>query len=392
MNILIYSQHFWPEIFRINETALELSKKNKVYVVSAWPNYNYKNKKNLLKYGFENYNKVKILRVPTLRRGKGSNFSIILNYLSYILGAAFINKRHLNNIKFDAIISYSTSPIYQVIPAIIFSKRFKIPLFLWVQDLWPQVISDLNIIKNKFVLNILQKTVNYLYKNCDHLLAQSPQIEKILFKKFKNTSLLYNPSNNLKFRKFKPQVQSTKKIVFAGNIGKAQNLEELIYYSKIVKNNNLNVKFIIIGEGSNKQQLVNLVKNKKLNNIIIFKNKMSLKKLDEYLIKADGLLVALGKGEALSVTLPAKFQTYLSYGKPIFSFSGNIVEEIVKKNNIGFILKKKNCKEIIYKFSKMHTRKQNLINKNCKNLFYKYFELRENTYNLLQIIRKKIQK
>ncbi len=40
----------------------------------------------------------------------------------------------------------------------------------------------------------------------------------------------------------------------------------------------------------------------------------------------------------------------------------------------------------------MHTRKQNLINKNCKNLFYKYFELRENTYNLLQIIRKKIQK
>ena len=45
MNILIFSQHFWPETFRINEIATELSKKNKVYVVSAWPNYNMKSKK-----------------------------------------------------------------------------------------------------------------------------------------------------------------------------------------------------------------------------------------------------------------------------------------------------------------------------------------------------------
>ena len=45
MNILIYSQHFWPEKFRINDVALELSKKNNIFVISSWPDYNYKSKK-----------------------------------------------------------------------------------------------------------------------------------------------------------------------------------------------------------------------------------------------------------------------------------------------------------------------------------------------------------
>mgnify|MGYP007055463138 CR=1 FL=1 len=61
-----------------------------------------------------------------------------------------------NNINFDAIISYATSPIYQAIPAIIYAKRNNIPSFLWVQDLWPDVLNDLNIIKNKLILDILQ--------------------------------------------------------------------------------------------------------------------------------------------------------------------------------------------------------------------------------------------
>ena len=101
---------------------------------------------------------------------------------------------------FDAIISYATSPIYQAIPAIIYAKRYDIPSFLWVQDLWPDVLKDLNIIKNKFILKILNQSTEYLYSQCNYLLAQSPNIKKILSKKFKNTLLVYNPSNINKFQ------------------------------------------------------------------------------------------------------------------------------------------------------------------------------------------------
>lgn len=392
MNILIFSQHFWPEIFRINETAKELSKKNNVYVVSSWPNYNYKNNSNLFKYGFENYKKVKILRVPTIKRNGGNYFKIIFNYLSYIFGAIFIKNKFIQNNKFDAIICYATSPIYQVIPAIIFSKKHKVPLFLWVQDLWPEVLKDLDVVKNKFILNILRKSVNFLYTKCDFLLAQSLDIKKILDKSFKNTFLAYNPSNITKFKKFKLSSKKNKKIVFAGNVGKAQNLEKLINYGKIIKKNNFNINFEIIGEGSSKKKLVNLVKNENLKKIIHFKKNMSLKKLEKYLYDADGLLVALGKGEALSVTIPAKFQTYLPYGKPIFCFPNNILENIIKKNNLGFILKDSNFKEVIYKFIKMPKTMKKKINNNCKNLFIKKFELKKNTHNLETFIRKKIIK
>ena len=95
MNLLIFSQHFWPETFRINEVAKELSKKNNVYVVSSWPNYNISNKKKLLRYGFEKYENVKIIRVPTFKRNNNKFYNIILNYLSFIICGLFIKKNNL---------------------------------------------------------------------------------------------------------------------------------------------------------------------------------------------------------------------------------------------------------------------------------------------------------
>ena len=97
MNLLIFSQHFWPETFRINEVAKELSKKNNVYVVSSWPNYNIIKKKNKNFYGFEKYKNVKIIRVPTFNRNNNRSYNIILNYLSFIIGGLFIKKKQFQN-------------------------------------------------------------------------------------------------------------------------------------------------------------------------------------------------------------------------------------------------------------------------------------------------------
>ena len=100
-----------------------------------------------------------------------------------------------------------------------------------MQDLWPEVLKDLDVVKNKFILNILRKSVNFLYMKCDFLLAQSLDIKKILDKSFKNTFLAYNPSNITKFKKFK---LSNKKIKnsFAGNVGKAQRFRKINQFWK----------------------------------------------------------------------------------------------------------------------------------------------------------------
>jgi len=387
MNLLIFSQHFWPETFRINEVAKELSKKNNVYVVSSWPNYNISNKKKLLRYGFEKYENVKIIRVPTFKRNNSKFYNIILNYLSFIIGGLFIKKKQFNNVNFDAIISYATSPVYQAIPAIVYSKRYNIKSFLWVQDLWPDVLKDLKIIKNKSILKILNQSTEYLYNQCDYLLAQSPDIKKILSKKFKNTYLIYNPSNINKFQRASRTKNKIKKIVFAGNIGKAQALEKLINFGKFIKKDKLPLIFEIIGEGSNKKNLQKIVKEVNLEKIIIFKDFMKPKIIEKYLLSADGLLVSLGAGRALSSTIPAKFQTYISFGKPIFTFSENTVAEIVKRYNIGFVINNKNFKNKILKFLNMSTKDVNQIRSNSKNIFNKLFEIKKNTANLEKIIK-----
>ncbi len=390
MNILIYSQHFWPEKFRINDIALELSKKNNIFIISSWPNYNYKSKKNIFRFGFERYKNLRIIRVPTIKRKKNSPIEIIMNYLSFIIGCFFINSKTLSDTRFDAVISYATSPIYQAIPALIFSKRHGIKFFLWVQDLWPGVLNDLNIIKNKFVLKFLNYTVKLVYKNSDYILAQSNKFKKVIKKNNKNTYLFYNPSDIKKFEKLRHTKKKYKKITFAGNIGKAQALDNLIIYAKYIKQNELPIIFELIGEGSNKKNLQKLVKKNNLDNIIIFKNFMDTKKLAKYIRNSNALLVCLKKGEALSSTLPAKFQTYIAYGKPIFTFKGNIVSNLINKHKIGFTLAENNFKDVINKFLKMNKNEIKNIHLRSRNLFYGFFEIEKNVSNLEKFINKKL--
>ena len=149
MNILIFSQRFWPENFRINNIAQKLSKKNRILVVTEKPNYpgtkkiktNYKSKSS-----YEKWQNIEIFRSLTIKRGKSSKLRLLLNYLNFIIFSPLVLfKKYIK--KNDIIFIYATSPIFQAIPAIIFGKIYKIPIVLWVQDIWPDVLKDLSIVK-----------------------------------------------------------------------------------------------------------------------------------------------------------------------------------------------------------------------------------------------------
>jgi len=104
------------------------------------------------------------------------------------------------------------------------------------------------------------------------------------------------------------------------------------------------------------------------------------------------LLVSLGGGRALSSTIPAKFQTYISYGKPIFTFSENTVAEMVKRYNIGFVFNNKNFKKKILKFLNMNFKTTKMISNNSKNIFRNFFEIKKNTIILEKIIETGLNK
>ena len=162
MNILVVSQYFYPENFKINDLIFSLKKRgHQITVLTGKPNYS---KTQFFEgYGwksddFETINDIPVYRANLFSRRNGGALRLLLNYISF----AFLASLKVRKIKgpFDAIFVYQTSPVTVGIPAIFVKKFFKIPIYFWVQDLWPESLTAAGGIKNKLVLGFLILLLN----------------------------------------------------------------------------------------------------------------------------------------------------------------------------------------------------------------------------------------
>ena len=188
-HILVVSQYFYPENFRINDICLEWIKRGyKVTVITGIPNYP---KGNFFKgYGFfrkrrENHQGINIIRIPIIPRGKHS-ITLALNYLSFVISGWFW--KIFTRIKADIVFNFEVSPMTQALPAVWYAKRRKIPSFVYIQDLWPDNVKVVGGIQNRRVLKYLDKITNSIYRKSSKLLVTSES--------FKNTLILRGVSEN----------------------------------------------------------------------------------------------------------------------------------------------------------------------------------------------------
>ena len=158
MNILLVSQYFWPENFRVNELAEELtSRGHKITILTGLPNYPNGElfedfSENCMHYS--SYKGSSIIRVPILLRGK-SKVRLILNYISFVFSASIMGLWKIRNYKFDVILVFGPSPITSCLPAIFFRAMLRIPIVFWVLDLWPETLKSLNVVRSKFLLYLI---------------------------------------------------------------------------------------------------------------------------------------------------------------------------------------------------------------------------------------------
>ena len=321
--------------------------------------------------------------MPTISRGN-NNFQLFINYLNFICWS-FIAIFKFRKKKIELVFVYATSPIFQAISAIFFSKFYKIPSVLWVQDLWPDVLKDLKIINNKYLIFLINYFVNLIYKNFDHISVQSNLYKKNIKKNVKNKSIkvFFNPENSNFKNKIKLKKSKIFQITYAGNIGKAQSVECLVKAVNKIKKE----KFIIniFGNGSEKNKLLFFIKKYKLQNKIKYFKPLKFNILKKYLHDSDAFILFLKKGSALSNTLPAKIQTYLSFGKPIIVSSDGEAKNFVKKNKIGFYSNAENSSALskqIIRCVNINYKKRNQIFNNSKITFFNDIELNNWTKKL----------
>ena len=329
MKVLIFTQYFWPENFRINEITCALTARgHDVEVMTGKPNY--PEGKFFTGYGAwgiktEYWRDILIYRIPMFARGRTGAIKLVLNYLSYIVSGLLLSPWILRKKEYDVIFVYAPSPIFQVIPASFLGWVKDVPVVLWVQDLWPQSAEATGYLRSPFLLKLLEKFVRFTYAHTDLLLVQSKAFIEPVSKLAPNIPIAYYP-NSVEKEFYSPQaipaphiesLQSGFTVLFAGNVGTAQAMETVVTAAKKLQSYT-DIKIVILGSGSKSDWVAEQIIEKKITNLHL-EGRFPVETMPTLMRQASALLVTLTNQPIFEFTVPNKIQAYLAVGKPIIA-------------------------------------------------------------------------
>ena len=345
-HILVISQYFYPEQFRINDICTEWVKSGyKVTVITGIPNYpqgKYYKGYGLFKKRREIYNEIEIIRIPLIPRGNNKTM-LALNYLSFIISGFFW--KIFTRIKADYVFIFEVSPMTQALLGVWYSKKRKIPCYLYVQDLWPENVEIVTGITNKKIINTIGNMVDYIYKHSTRIFTTSESfIQSIHNRGVPLEKIEYWPQYAEDFYIPLEKISIAEipnddffNIIFAGNIGKAQGLDILPKVAALIKDKNSSrkIRFNIVGDGRYKNELIELVKINDVEDMFNFIEKQLSTKIPEFMAACDAAFLSLIDSPLFAMTIPAKLQSYMACGIPIIASATGETEKIVKEAKAG---------------------------------------------------------
>lgn len=396
--ILIVTECFYPEEFKINDVALDW--KNKGYdvdVLTTVPTYpaskvfnGYENKW----YQKDNWQGINIYRVKSVTGYKTSLFKKLLKYFSFMILGSFVSLKIGK--RYDYIFGFDVGALTGMVPAVILKQFYKKPVTLWVQDIWPDSVYAYGFKKNKILEFFLNNFVKYVYKHTSNFAISAKGFEKKIvpfLNEVKEIRYLPNWADFLDkdLEPFSFSDDDKVHFTFAGNIGTVQNLDNIIdAFSKLSKNYLNKAQLNIIGDGSHLENLKKLVNENNSKNIIFWGRKPR-EKIYRYLEASDFLIVSLIDKPIFSLTVPAKTQTYIAAGKPILAILNGEAADIIKDNNLGFISTPNDLdtiKQIFMKAISLDDKEKDKLTKNCEELTNTIFDKNKTIDSLFELMSK----
>lgn len=341
--ILVISQYFYPEQFRINDICKEwIARGYNVTVLTGIPNYpqgKFYKGYGLRKNRIEIWNGIKIIRIPLIPRGR-TKIGLILNYLSFPISGYFWAK--LTKEKADIIFMFETSPMTQCKIGVHYAKRIKVPLLLYVQDLWPENVEIITGISSPVIIKPIERMVRKIYHSCTHIFTTSQSFVNDVLKLYDNKEKVsfwpqyaedfyqkYNGSFNMKDLK-----DDNFKIIFTGNIGQAQGLDILPKVAEKLKGEK--VKFVIVGDGRYKKELISEISSRNVEDKFLLIDKRPPEEIPQLLATCDMAFISFMNSPLWKKTIPAKLQSYMACGMPILAAAEGEVEQIINKSECGY--------------------------------------------------------
>ena len=389
MRVLIVSQYFWPESFRVNDLALGLKERgHAVAVLTGLPNY--PTGRFFPGYGFftpssEEFNGLPVYRVPLIPRGSGQRWRLALNYFSFAIFASLLAPVRCRGV-FDLIFVFEPSPITVGIPAIMLKKFKRAPVMFWVQDLWPESLSATRAIRSELLLHWVAKLVRFIYQRCDRILVQSegftPSVtalgadpQRVAY--FPNwAETLYCPVATAEDAPERKEVPAGFCVMFAGNIGAAQSFETILEAATLLRQHH-DIHWVVVGDGHRRAWVEGQILERGLKESVHLLGPRPAEVMPRYFALADALLVTLKCDPIFALTIPSKVQSYLACAKPILAALDGEGARVVRESGAGIVCPAEDAKalaESVLRLSRMSPQERAAMGQKGRTYFEANFE------------------
>ena len=356
MRLLIVSQYFWPESFRINDVVRTLIEKGvEVDVLTGKPNY----PEGVIYQGYqffgcqrEQWFGASVYRVPLAPRGVKSLLRLVINYFSFVIFGLLFGPWLLKKRRYDVIFVYGVSPILQAIPGLFLGWLKRAPVIIWVQDLWPESLEATGYVRNPRVLGWVRGIVCFIYRHADLLLVQSRAFEQPVAALASGKPIVYYPNSvdeafcvpsTIPVPDI-PGLEAGFPVMFAGNVGTGQAVEVIIEAASLLRGHP-DIRFVVLGQGSRWEWMRQEAETRGLANLYL-PGRFPVETMPGFMQKASALLVTLADQPIFAVTVPNKVQAYMAAGRPILACLNGEGARVVTEAEAGLAVPAEDAKAL----------------------------------------------
>ena len=345
MRLLLLTQYFWPENFRINELAVELERRgHQVTVLTGVPNYpegevypQYR----ASPATWQRLGNVEVVRVPLITRGHGA-VRLVLNYLSFALSASTLGAWRLRWRPFDAILVFQPSPATIGLPSIILRRLKRAPTLIWVQDLWPDTLQAIGIVRSPSVLRLLDRLLGWVYSRTDRLLAQSQAfVPRLRQQAPEHVPISYLPNwaspapeSRLPALRAPKVMRTVFNIYYLGNLGEAQDFPSVLDAVDLLARRD-DIHWYLVGDGRLAGWIAEQLQARGLRHRVSLMGAFPPEQMERFYADADALLVSLKSDPLFAMTVPSKVQSYLAAGIPLLAMLDGEGARIIRDSGAG---------------------------------------------------------
>jgi glycosyltransferase involved in cell wall biosynthesis len=347
MRILVVTQYFWPEDFRINDLVKEWVRRgHEVTVLTGIPNYPdgevfaaYRQRP----ADFLHFEGARLVRIPMVARGRGG-LRLVLNYLSFALSGMVIGAWRLRAEQADVVFVFEPSPVTVGLPAVVLGKLKGAPIVFWVLDLWPETLAAVGVVRSARVLAWAARLVRFIYDRCALVLGQSKGFLTSIRRHCSDASKVryfpnwaedvYQTGINASPAPEVPAQAGVFTVLFAGNIGDAQDMPAVLDAVEQLRDRT-DIRWVIVGDGRKWEWLRYQVQTRGLQDCVVLPGRFAADRMPSFFAHADALLVSLKRDPVFSMTIPGKVQSYLLAGLPLLGMLDGEGASVIQEARAG---------------------------------------------------------